>query len=118
MGPQQGEDQERKLSELGSSLHARGVVLEVQYSATLHDRQVMFDSGWVVKIGRGLDIYKPPEGKIVLGAFDLGLRKCLETTVDSSYKDRELTLAQDLVQTGFSYKISGLIKLDAVISPD
>ena len=71
---------------------------------------MVFDSGWVVKIGRGLDIYKPPEGtysfifvcspictlycytapinllccsgKVVLGAFDLSQRKCLETTVD------------------------------------
>ena len=47
----------------------------VEYSDTLHDRQVVFDSGWVVKIGRGLDIYKPPEGKMALGAFDLKLRK-------------------------------------------
>lgn len=80
--PQQSEDQERKLGELCGSLGAKGVKLEVQYSTTLHDRQVVFDSGWVVKIGRGLDIYKPPEGKVVLGAFDLSQRKCLETTVD------------------------------------
>ena len=80
--PQQGEEQHRKLSELKSSLAGRKIALVVEYSDTLHDRQVVFDSGWVVKIGRGLDIYKPPEGKMALGAFDLKLRKCLETTVD------------------------------------
>jgi hypothetical protein len=47
---------------------------------------VVFDSGWVVKIGRGLDIYKPPEGKFALGAFDLGLRRCLETSVDIFFR--------------------------------
>ena len=80
--PQQGEEQHRKLSELKSSLAGRKIALAVEYSDTLHDRQVVFDSGWVVKIGRGLDIYRPPEGKLALGAFDLKLRKCLETTVD------------------------------------
>ena len=80
--PQQGAEQERKLSELKTSLGGRGVNLVVEFSDTLHDRQVVFDSGWVVKIGRGLDIYKAPEGKMAIGAFDLKLRKCLETTVD------------------------------------
>jgi len=80
--PQQGVEQERKLNELKTSLAGRGVNLVVEFSETLHDRQVVFDSGWVVKIGRGLDIYKAPEGKMALGAFDLKLRKCLETTVD------------------------------------
>ena len=27
-----------------------------------------------MQVGRGLDIYKPPEGKLAIGAFDLGLR--------------------------------------------
>jgi len=86
--PQQGEEQEKKLAELGSSLKTRGVTLNVEYSSTLHDRQVTFSSGWVIKIGRGLDIFKPPEGKIVLGAFDLSQRKCLETTVDIFFQKK------------------------------
>ena len=80
--PQQGAEQERKLNELKTSLAGRRVNLVIEFSDTLHDRQVVFDSGWVIKIGRGLDIYKAPEGKMALGAFDLKLRKCLETTVD------------------------------------
>ena len=39
-------------------------------------------NGWVIKIGRGLDYFKAPEGKFVLGACDLELRPCLETIVD------------------------------------
>ena len=60
----------------------RNIELTWSYSTSLHDREVRIDSGWVIKIGRGLDIFKPPEGKMVLGYFDLDLRKCLETTVD------------------------------------
>lgn len=36
----------------------------------------------MIKIGRGLDYFKAPEGKFVLGSCDLELRPCLETTVD------------------------------------
>ena len=32
-------------------------------------------------------LYRAPEGKIVLGYFDLDLRPCLETTVDIFFKN-------------------------------
>lgn len=79
-------EQEAKLGELQRSLASRGVELTWQFSTTLHDREVRFNTGWLVKVGRGLDIYKPPQGKIVLGYFDLDLRQCLETTVDIFYR--------------------------------
>ena len=79
-------EQEAKFEELKSSLSSRKIELIYEFSTTLHDREVRLDTGWIVKIGRGLDIFKPPEGKIVLGYFDLHLRKCLETTVDIFYK--------------------------------
>ena len=41
-----------------------------------------FDNGWVIKIGRGLDIYKPTENKFSVGFCDFDLRQCHETTVD------------------------------------
>jgi len=75
-------EQEAKLTELKNSLKQRSIELTWSFSTSLHDREVRMNSGWVIKIGRGLDIFKPPEGKIVLGYFDLDLRKCLETTVD------------------------------------
>ena len=80
------EQQQAKLEELQHSLAQRQVALSWRLSSSLHDREVRLDTGWVIKIGRGLDIYKPPEGKMVLGYFDLNLRKCLETTVDIFFK--------------------------------
>merc|ERR1712025_1011958 len=74
--------QESKLLELKQSLGREKIVLEWEFSSTLHDREIRLDSGWIIKLGRGLDIFKPPEGKMVLGYFDMDLRKCLETTVD------------------------------------
>jgi len=79
-------EQESKLTELQKSLARRDISFKWEYSSTLHDREIKFDTGWIVKIGRGLDIYKPPEGKITLGYFDLDLRQCLETTVDVFFR--------------------------------
>lgn len=42
----------------------------------------------MIKIGRGLDYFKAPDGKFVLGACDLELRPCLETTVDIFHKNQ------------------------------
>ena len=39
-------------------------------------------NGWIIKIGRGLDMYKATEGKFVIGFCDFDLRRCHETTVD------------------------------------
>jgi len=80
------EEQEKKLGELKENLSKRNILLHVEFSDTLHDREIRLDSGWIIKIGRGLDIYRPPEGKIVVGYFDLDLRPCLETTVDIFFK--------------------------------
>lgn len=41
-----------------------------------------FNTGWIVKIGRGLDIYRPTDTKFSVGFFDLDLRPCHKTTVD------------------------------------
>jgi len=39
-----------------------GVLLEVIHSTVLHDRSVIIDNGFLIKLGRGLDIYKPATG--------------------------------------------------------
>lgn len=36
------------------------VVLEWKVNSSLHDREIRLDNGWVVRIGRGLDIYQKP----------------------------------------------------------
>jgi ATP-dependent Lon protease len=71
-----------KLEELKQSLLEVDVLLDIELSEKLHDREVRIDNGWLVKIGRGLDFYQKPDGWFSIGASDLGLRKCLETKVD------------------------------------
>ncbi|KAM4730566.1 MIT domain-containing protein 1 isoform 3-T3 [Anableps anableps] len=70
------------LSELRDSLGSQGVTLEVQYSSTIHDREIRFDNGWIIKIGRGLDYFKKPKGRFSIGYCDYDLRRCHETSVD------------------------------------
>ena len=82
------EEQSSKLDELKNDLKKNfNITLNVIYSEKLHDREVkIIPSGWIVKIGRGLDIYKPARGKSVIGQFDMDLRPCLETTIDIFHK--------------------------------
>ncbi|CAG4960914.1 unnamed protein product [Colias eurytheme] len=75
-------DQKEWLSYMYSDLLKYHVQLVVKYSETLHDRQIILSSGWVIKIGRGLDFYKATDNKFCLGMHDLDLRQCHETTVD------------------------------------
>ncbi|XP_066998806.1 MIT domain-containing protein 1 [Anabrus simplex] len=75
-------DQRPWLENVKSSLLRYNIHLTINFSPTLHDRQIRLSSGWIIKIGRGLDYFKAPDGKFALGAFDLDLRPCHETTVD------------------------------------
>ncbi|KAG8000496.1 MIT domain-containing protein 1 [Nibea albiflora] len=49
------------LAEIKESLSAQGVTLDLQYSSTIHDREIRFNNGWIIKIGRGLDYFKRPK---------------------------------------------------------
>ncbi|XP_072945531.1 MIT domain-containing protein 1-like [Epargyreus clarus] len=75
-------DQRQWLAELTEDLRKYRVQLVVKFSETLHDRQITISTGWIIKIGRGLDIYKAPESKFSLGVYEYDLRPCHETTVD------------------------------------
>ncbi|KYN02046.1 MIT domain-containing protein 1 [Cyphomyrmex costatus] len=76
-----------RLAELKESLASRNISFDFSFSETLHDRQITLSNGWVIKIGRGLDYFKTPEGKFVLGSCDLELRPCQETTVHILHKN-------------------------------
>ena len=78
----QRRDVEGKLADLAQSLLEFDVVMDWKIKGALHDREIRLANGWVVKIGRGLDIYQRPQSWFELGASDLNLRKCLETKVD------------------------------------
>ncbi|NCC04868.1 MAG: BREX system Lon protease-like protein BrxL [Proteobacteria bacterium] len=75
-------DMHAKLDELKQSLLEIDVELDINLNPKIHDREIRFNNGWVIKIGRGLDFYQKPGGWYELGATDLSLRKCLETKVD------------------------------------
>nr|XP_060625761.1 MIT domain-containing protein 1 [Anolis sagrei ordinatus] len=70
------------LEEIRQSLEDFGVTLDVSYSSSIHDREIRFNNGWTIKIGRGLDYFKKPQGRFCLGYCDFDLRPCHETTVD------------------------------------
>jgi len=78
----QKSDITEKLSELSESLRDADIDLAIEFNPQLHDRTITLDSGWIIRIGRGLDIYQKPQSWFELGANDLSLRRCLETNVD------------------------------------
>lgn len=72
-----------KLDLLSEDLKEHGIALEFRFDSHLHDRRIRLDNGWVIKIGRGFDIYQKIERpRSGLGMNDFDLRPCLETTVD------------------------------------
>ncbi|NXS87228.1 MITD1 protein, partial [Erpornis zantholeuca] len=73
------------LEEIKQSLSNYGVTLNIDFSSSIHDREirrVIFNNGWTIKIGRGLDYFKQPRGHFSIGYCDFDLRPCRETTVD------------------------------------
>ncbi len=70
------------LDSIAENLKHHDVDLEIEENANLHDRLVSFSNGWVIEIGRGLDIYQKPDNWMQLGVYDLGLRPCRETNVN------------------------------------
>ncbi|KAL0963487.1 hypothetical protein UPYG_G00307070 [Umbra pygmaea] len=91
---EEGENSSQQASallELRQSLESQRVRLDVQYS-TFHDREIRFDNGWIIKIGRGLDYFKKPKGRFSIGYCDYDLRQCQETTVDIFHTKHTKTL--------------------------
>ncbi|KAM9850834.1 MIT domain-containing protein 1 [Aulostomus maculatus] len=86
------QQQSSALAELKDSLSSQGVTLDLQYSSTIHDREIRFDNGWIIKIGRGLDYFKRPKGRFSVGYCDYDLRQCHETTVDIFHTKHTKTL--------------------------
>lgn len=84
--------QSSALAEMKDSLSAHGVTLDLQYSSTIHDREIRFDNGWIIKVGRGLDYFKRPKGRFSIGFCDYDLRQCQETTVDIFHTKHTKTL--------------------------
>ncbi|XP_045592915.1 MIT domain-containing protein 1 [Procambarus clarkii] len=80
--PADHKTQHSRLEEIRQSLWKHNITLTVEYSDTIHDREIRFDSGWIIKIGRGLDYFKKAEGRFSLGWSDYHFRQCHQTTID------------------------------------
>ena len=78
---QQAEAQE-KLAMLQDSLKQNNIEFSWKFSNTVHDREIRLDNGWIIKIGRGFDIYQRPDNWFTIGSVDYELRPCMETKVD------------------------------------
>ncbi|XP_074651734.1 MIT domain-containing protein 1-like [Tubulanus polymorphus] len=87
----QVDSQKNKLFQIKSSLQKFNINLTIEFSPTLHDREIRFNNGWIIKIGRGLDIYKPTETKFSIGSCDFSLRHCHETTIDIFHRKHTKT---------------------------
>lgn len=78
-------DQEVSLSgeyqEITKSLEQERVELTFDFDQNQHDRSIKIDTGWRISLGRGLDIFKKPEGKFTLGFVDQTKRECKATTI-------------------------------------
>ncbi|CAL4119885.1 unnamed protein product [Meganyctiphanes norvegica] len=79
--PESGRSQEAHLKEIQQSLQKQNIKLQYSFSGTLHDREIRFDNGWVIKIGRGLDYFQNV-GRFSIGYSDFDLRPCHKTTID------------------------------------
>lgn len=55
---------------------SHGVLLEIHHEAALHDRYIFSDKGFVAKMGRGLDIFKPSTGLAVHRQESRKVRAC------------------------------------------
>ncbi|XP_022186500.1 MIT domain-containing protein 1 [Nilaparvata lugens] len=86
-GEDPSDSQKQWLQQLSGSLRSKhNICLTIQYSSTLHDRQILLNNGWIIKIGRGLDYFKAVDNKFCIGSHDYDLRPCYETNVDIFHK--------------------------------
>ncbi|XP_025848253.1 MIT domain-containing protein 1 isoform X2 [Vulpes vulpes] len=60
------QQQSSGLQEIKESLQDHGVLLELEYSSSVHDREIRFNNGWMIKIGRGLDYFKKPQVQVLV----------------------------------------------------
>lgn len=71
----------KALEDLQWSLKEFGMQLAFSFSPALYNHELWLSNGWVIRSGRGLDLYQQPENQFSLGVNDFAYRPCLETTV-------------------------------------
>lgn len=83
--PSPNSEQVKNINSIADSLAKHNVTLYVDYTNNLHDRQVLLSNGYIIKIGRGLNYFKPLPNKLSLGSYNYNFRECRETNVDIFY---------------------------------
>lgn len=83
--PSSNSEQVKNINAIAESLAKQNVCLYVDFTTSLHDRQVLLSNGYVIKIGRGLNYFKPLPAKLSLGTYNFNFRECRETNVDIFY---------------------------------
>ncbi len=79
----QKKEAEQIFEQVGENLFDHGIEFRFQFSNILHDREIKLSNGWGIKMGRGLDYFQSLSGNYFqVGANDLDLRPCLETSFD------------------------------------
>jgi ATP-dependent Lon protease len=74
---------EQIFEQITENLFDHGVEFRFEFSNTLHDREIKLSNGWGIKMGRGLDYFQSlSENYFQVGANDLDLLPCLETSFD------------------------------------
>jgi len=69
--------------QITNSLFDHDIEFKVEFSDTLHDRELKMNNGWSIKMGRGLDYFQSLGGNYFqIGTIELDLRPCLETSFD------------------------------------
>lgn len=72
-----------RFEKISASLSEHGVQFSYRCNDKLHDREIKLDNGWTIRLGRGLDYFQSLQGEYFsIGANDLDLRACLETSID------------------------------------
>jgi hypothetical protein len=78
----QKEENTINFNRIKNDLFNNGITFTYLFRNTIHDREIKISNGWIIKIGRGLDLYYKPDNWFSLGASDLDFRTCKETIVD------------------------------------
>ena len=69
--------------QVADNLFEHGIEFRINFSDTLHDREIKLSNGWNIKMGRGLDYFQSLAGNYLqIGVNDYDLRPCLETSFD------------------------------------
>ncbi|EDV95563.1 MIT domain-containing protein 1 [Drosophila grimshawi] len=74
--------QRTNMGQIKADLERRQITLYIKYEDTLHDRKIYLSNGYIIKIGRGLDIYKASNPMYSIGLTNYKYRKCKQTDVD------------------------------------